>query len=147
MVNYKKLVEFIVKHLVTQHLVTQLDSVEVEVEKGEEDSRIKILIRVAHEDVGRVIGKRGATINAIRLLAKAATLKAGERVDVDIIEDKRKVKAKVQRKKEVPQKTEIRQAEDVKQKDKKQTITFGRDGYDYYDDPDNYDIALWGRKI
>ncbi|MBQ9574563.1 MAG: KH domain-containing protein, partial [Synergistaceae bacterium] len=40
-----------------------------------------------HEDVGRVIGKRGATINAIRLLAKAAAVKAGERVDVDIVED------------------------------------------------------------
>ncbi|MBQ7193623.1 MAG: KH domain-containing protein [Synergistaceae bacterium] len=80
MVNYKELVEFIVKHLVTQP-----DSVEVE--NGEEDGGNKILIRVAHEDVGRVIGKRGATINAIRLLAKAAAVKAGERVDVDIIED------------------------------------------------------------
>ncbi|MBQ3458857.1 MAG: KH domain-containing protein, partial [Synergistaceae bacterium] len=59
----------------------------VEVENGEEDGGNKILIRVAHEDVGRVIGKRGATINAIRLLAKAAAVKAGERVDVDIIED------------------------------------------------------------
>lgn len=80
MVNYKELVEFIVKHLVTQP-----DSVEVE--NNEEDGGSKILIRVAHEDVGRVIGKRGATINAIRLLAKAAAVKAGERVDVDIIED------------------------------------------------------------
>lgn len=80
MVNYKELVEFIVKHLVTQP-----DVVEVESSEGEGGS--KILIRVAHEDVGRVIGKRGATINAIRLLAKAAAVKAGERVDVDIIED------------------------------------------------------------
>ena len=80
MVNYKELVEFIVKHLVTQP-----DSVEVE--NGEEDGGSKVLIRVAHEDVGRVIGKRGATINAIRLLAKAAAVKAGERVDVDIVED------------------------------------------------------------
>ncbi len=80
MVNYKELVEFIVKHL-----VTQADSVEVEC--NDEDGGSKILIRVAHEDVGRVIGKRGATINAIRLLAKAAAVKAGERVDVDIIED------------------------------------------------------------
>ncbi|MBQ7155538.1 MAG: KH domain-containing protein [Synergistaceae bacterium] len=80
MVNYKELVEFIVKHLVTQP-----DSVGVEA--GEEDGGSKILIRVAHEDVGRVIGKRGATINAIRLLAKAAAVKAGERVDVDIVED------------------------------------------------------------
>ncbi|MBQ2675657.1 MAG: KH domain-containing protein [Prevotella sp.] len=80
MVNYKELVEFIVKHLVTQP-----DSVGVESDEAEGGS--KILIRVAHEDVGRVIGKRGATINAIRLLAKAAAVKAGERVDVDIIED------------------------------------------------------------
>ena len=80
MVNYKELVEFIVKHLVTQP-----DSVGVEA--SEEDGGIKILIRVAHEDVGRIIGKRGATINAIRLLAKAAAVKAGERIDVDIIED------------------------------------------------------------
>ncbi|MBQ3646839.1 MAG: KH domain-containing protein [Synergistaceae bacterium] len=82
MVNYKELVEFIVKHLVTQP-----DSVEVDGNEGEGESVKKILIRVAHEDVGRVIGKRGATINAIRLLAKAAAVKAGERVDVDIVED------------------------------------------------------------
>ena len=71
MVNYKELVEFIVKHLVTQP-----DSVEVDGNEGEGESVKKILIRVAHEDVGRVIGKRGATINAIRLLAKAAAVKA-----------------------------------------------------------------------
>ncbi len=80
MVDYKELVEFVVKHLVTQP-----ESVGVESEAG--DNLTKVLIRVAHEDVGRVIGKRGATINAIRLLAKAAAVKAGERVDVDIVED------------------------------------------------------------
>ncbi len=80
MVDYKELVEFIVKHLVTQP-----ESVSVESDTG--DNTNKILIRVAHEDVGRVIGKRGATINAVRLLAKAAAVKAGERVDVDIVED------------------------------------------------------------
>ena len=80
MVNYKELVEFIVKHL-----VTQADAVSVE--SSEEEDGLKVMIRVAHEDVGRIIGKRGATINAIRLLAKAAAVKAGERVDVDIVED------------------------------------------------------------
>ena len=80
MVNYKELVEFIVKYLVTQP-----DAISVE--SSEEESGIKVMIRVAHEDVGRIIGKRGATINAIRLLAKAAAVKAGERVDVDIVEE------------------------------------------------------------
>ena len=80
MVNYKELVEFIVKYLVTQPDV-------VSVESGEEENGTKVTIRVAHEDVGRIIGKRGATINAIRLLAKAAAVKAGEKVDVDIVEE------------------------------------------------------------
>ncbi len=80
MANYKELVEFIAKHL-----VTQADSVSVE--STEEESGVKVMIKVAHEDVGRIIGKRGATINAIRLLTKAAAVKAGERVDVDIIEE------------------------------------------------------------
>ena len=55
MVNYKELVEFIVKYLVTQP-----DAVSVE--SGEEENGTKVMIRVAHEDVGRIIGKRGAKI-------------------------------------------------------------------------------------
>jgi len=80
MANYKELVEFIVKYLVTQPEA-------VSVESGDGEGGVKVMIKVAHEDVGRIIGKRGATINAIRLLAKAAAVKAGERVDVDIVEE------------------------------------------------------------
>jgi len=80
MANYKEFVEFIVKYLVTQPEA-------VSVESSEGEGGVKVMIRVAHEDVGRIIGKRGATINAIRLLAKAAAVKAGERVDVDIVEE------------------------------------------------------------
>mgnify|MGYP001000356764 FL=1 len=80
MVNYKELVEFIVKYLVTQP-----DAVSVE--SGEEENGTKVMIRVAPEDVGRIIGKRGATINSIRILAKAASVKDGEKVAVDIVEE------------------------------------------------------------
>ncbi|MDR1378116.1 MAG: KH domain-containing protein [Synergistaceae bacterium] len=80
MANYNELVEFVAKHLVTQPEL-------VNVESSDGENGIKIMIRVAHDDVGRIIGKRGATINAIRLLAKAAAVKAGERVDVDIVEE------------------------------------------------------------
>jgi len=79
MVDYRELVEFIVKHLVTQ-------PDDVYVESGEEENSTKVMIRVAPEDVGRIIGKRGATINSIRILAKAASVKNGEKVAVDIVE-------------------------------------------------------------
>jgi len=81
MANYKELVEFIAKHLVMNP-----DSVFVECNE-DENGEAKVMIRVAHDDIGRIIGKRGATINAIRLLAKASAVKAGEKVNVDIFEE------------------------------------------------------------
>ena len=48
---------------------------------------VLVTIRVDSEDVGRVIGKKGSTINAIRHVAKAASIKSGEKVDVDVKED------------------------------------------------------------
>ena len=81
MPDYRELVDFVVRRLVTNP-----DKVQV---SAENDDRgiTSVMIRVAPEDVGRVIGKRGATINAIRLLAKAAAVKENDRVDVDIRED------------------------------------------------------------
>jgi predicted RNA-binding protein YlqC (UPF0109 family) len=81
MEKYKELVEFLVKHLVMNP-----DEVSVSTEMDEQ-SEIKVEIHVAHDDIGRVIGKRGATIQAIRLLAKASAVKAGEKVNVDIREE------------------------------------------------------------
>ncbi len=81
MPDYRELVEFIVRRLVTQP-----DEVHVS-EQTDERGVTAITIRVAPEDVGRVIGKRGATINAIRLVAKASAVKVNDRVDVDIVED------------------------------------------------------------
>jgi len=78
MPEYSSLVEYIVKSLVTH-------PEEVSVETTT-DSRgnAKVNIKTARDDIGRVIGKRGATINSIRLLAKASAVKSGDRVDVDI---------------------------------------------------------------
>ncbi len=81
MPDYRELVEFVVRRLVTLP-----DEVKVS-EETDERGVTAITIRVAPEDVGRVIGKRGATINAIRLVAKASAVKVNDRVDVDIVED------------------------------------------------------------
>ncbi|MDO4953359.1 MAG: KH domain-containing protein [Synergistaceae bacterium] len=81
MPNYSELVEVIVKRLVTKPEDVCI------LEDKNDSGAVLITIKVAQEDVGRVIGKKGSTINAIRHVAKAASIKSGEKVDVDIEED------------------------------------------------------------
>ena len=81
MPDYIELVDLIVRKLVTK-------PDEVKVSENRSDSGAVLLsIKVAEEDIGRVIGKKGSTINAIRHVAKAASIKSGEKVDVDVEEE------------------------------------------------------------
>jgi predicted RNA-binding protein YlqC (UPF0109 family) len=56
----------------------------VEVSGTETDSRVDLELRVAPEDMGRVIGRQGRTIRAIRTVVKAASVKQGKRVSVEV---------------------------------------------------------------
>jgi uncharacterized protein len=56
----------------------------VEVSGTESDSRVELELRVATDDMGRVIGRQGRTIRAIRTVVKAASVKAGKRVSVEV---------------------------------------------------------------
>lgn len=78
MPDYGALVDSIVRRLVNEP-----DRVSVVSEKSESGA-VLVTITTAPDDVGRVIGRKGATINAIRLVAKAASVKPGEKVDVDL---------------------------------------------------------------
>jgi hypothetical protein len=44
-------------------------------------------LRLAPQDVGKVIGRQGMTINAIRSLLLAGSAKRGVRCSVEIVED------------------------------------------------------------
>lgn len=68
--------------LLVRPLVDEPDRVEVEA--TESDSRVDLELTVAPEDVGRVIGRGGRTIRAIRTVVKAASVKAGKRVNVEV---------------------------------------------------------------
>ena len=81
MPDYGALVETIVRRLVRNPGAVSVDS------EAQGNGVFEVKIRVAPEDIGRVIGKRGATVNALRLLAKAAAVKSNEKVVVDILED------------------------------------------------------------
>ena len=59
---------------------------EVSVVTEETDNAIKLTLKVAQEDMGRVIGKGGKTAKAIRTVMKAASDPRGKRVVVEISE-------------------------------------------------------------
>ncbi|WP_029165374.1 KH domain-containing protein [Aminiphilus circumscriptus] len=80
MPDYRELVDHIVRQLVTDPETVRVASEE------KDDGSFLVRISVAQEDVGRIIGKKGATINAVRQVVRAAASKAGERVDVDVEE-------------------------------------------------------------
>ncbi len=65
-------------------LVDDKEAVEVSEEAGERATVIKL--RVAAGDMGRIIGREGRTIKAIRSLLFAAGQKHGKRFVLDIVE-------------------------------------------------------------
>ncbi|MDR0514900.1 MAG: KH domain-containing protein [Coriobacteriaceae bacterium] len=52
----------------------------------EDEENILIEIRVHEEDVGKVIGRQGRVIKAIRTLSRAAGSSRGIQVDVELID-------------------------------------------------------------
>jgi len=56
----------------------------VEVEASESDTRVDLELRVAPDDIGKVIGRGGRTIRAIRTVVKAASVRVGKRVNVEV---------------------------------------------------------------
>jgi predicted RNA-binding protein YlqC (UPF0109 family) len=66
-------------------LVDEKDAVEVSEEKNDRATVIKV--RVAESDMGKIIGREGRTIKAIRSLLFYAGQKHGKRFALDIVED------------------------------------------------------------
>src|SRR5256886_10111514 len=64
-------------------LVEQPEAVEVE-QFDEDDGTVVLELAVADDDYGKIIGKGGRTANALRTVVKAAAVKEGRRVLVDI---------------------------------------------------------------
>ncbi len=66
-------------------LVDDPDAVRVE-SFDEDDGSIVLELSVGDEDYGQIIGRGGRTANALRTVIKAAAVKEGCRVLVDIVD-------------------------------------------------------------
>ncbi|MGB9866811.1 MAG: KH domain-containing protein [Bacillota bacterium] len=64
-------------------LVDNPDKVQVNQVEGEQSAVYEV--KVAPEDIGKVIGKQGRVIRAVRTVVKAAAAKTGKRVQVEVI--------------------------------------------------------------
>ncbi|MBQ3429107.1 MAG: KH domain-containing protein [Mogibacterium sp.] len=71
--------------VIAKALVTKPDEVLVTEETDGRDIIVKL--KVADEDIGKIIGKSGRIAKAIRTVVKAAAIKKNLRVSVEIVEE------------------------------------------------------------
>lgn len=76
----KELLEYLVKQLVEEP-----EKINIQ-ENRDETGTIQLTLTVADKDMGRVIGKQGKIINALRLLLKAKAIKLKQRVRLELAE-------------------------------------------------------------
>ena len=77
----KELVQFLAKSLVNNP-----EAVEVKETQGDTASVLEL--KVAKEDLGRIIGKQGRTAKSIRTILNAAASRSNRKVVLEIVEDK-----------------------------------------------------------
>ena len=70
---------------IVRPLVEDADALDVAAVAAE-DGSIVVEVRVAEGDAGKVIGRQGRVIKAIRTLARAAASRSGKLVDVELID-------------------------------------------------------------
>jgi predicted RNA-binding protein YlqC (UPF0109 family) len=74
----KRVTEFLARQLVDDP-----DGIDVEVLEGRQGDA-KLVVRASQGDVGRLIGRRGRTVQALRQVARAAGAADDERVQLDV---------------------------------------------------------------
>lgn len=75
----KELVEFVARSLVD-------DPTEVEVFQTRQGGNVHLELKVAKDDMGRVIGKNGRIANSLRVLLRVAAAREGKQATLDVLE-------------------------------------------------------------
>jgi uncharacterized protein len=75
----KELIEYIARSLVDNPM-------QVSVNQNRNGSKTQLELRVAKDDMGRIIGKGGRVANAMRVLLRVAAAREGKQATLDVIE-------------------------------------------------------------
>jgi predicted RNA-binding protein YlqC (UPF0109 family) len=80
----------LMKNLMLEIIRALVDQPEdVSVELIDDNGTTVIRLRVAHQDIGKVIGKQGRTARSLRTILGAASMKLHHRFALDIVEDEK----------------------------------------------------------
>ncbi len=74
------LLAYIARGLVDDPRAVQVDSFE------EDDGTLVYELTVAEDDVGKIIGRHGRTVNAVRTVMRACATRHGRRILVDVVD-------------------------------------------------------------
>ena len=77
-VDYKALVEYVARSVADKP--SEVDVISIDRGRG----TVAIKVKMADEDMGRLIGKAGRNIEALRMLVRVASLRERKRVFVDL---------------------------------------------------------------
>jgi len=75
----KELIEYIALSLVD-------DATQVQVKQEKIGNKVRLELKVAREDMGRVIGKSGRVATAMRVLLRVAAAREGKQANLEIAE-------------------------------------------------------------
>lgn len=75
----REFLEFIAKHLVDK-------PEDVKITMEDRENRVIFRLQVGRDDVGKIIGRKGRTANAMRVLLSAVAAKEGKRAVLEILQ-------------------------------------------------------------
>ena len=78
----KNILETIIKHLVDNQ-----EAIEI-IETAKNEKEVLIQVKVAKDDMGKVIGRQGKIAKSIRTVMKSVGAKERKKVEVEFVEDK-----------------------------------------------------------
>ncbi len=71
------------------HIISSIVTIPeaLQIDETEEDGLIRFSVHLAKEDMGRVIGKEGKVIRAVRNVMKIPAIKQGKKIDIALVEN------------------------------------------------------------